>query len=193
MAARNRQQVFYTDLTTFDLLIGQRTITCTLSRLMRTVKDTISLGNYVFLLNTPCSPDASFRAPTYQDSADTPRSWDRRSEYFGQQLSPYRPFWTSHRCTNRTSVQTAPAASASNEQSQGVGTAGHSAPSVSPSKATYQVSMLSRTTCTLFSSLNYAYTRRNSFLASFSAFPCGPRPCLYPLFFPYQGYTLRLV
>ena len=74
-----------------------------------------------------------------------------------------------------------------------MGTAGHSAPSVSPSKATYQVSMLSRTTCTLFSSLNYAYTRRNSFLASFSAFPCGPRPCLYPLFFPYQGYTLRLV
>ena len=194
MAARNRQQVFYTDLTTFDLLIDQRTITCTLSRLMRTVKDTISLGNYVFLLNTPCSPDTSFRAPTYQGSADTPRSWDRRSEYFGQQLSHYRPFWTSHRCTNRTSAQTAPAASASNEQSQGVGTAGPSAPSVSLSKATYQVSMLSRTTCTLFSSLNYAYTRRNSFLASFSAFlVCGPRPCLYPLFFPYQGYTLRLV
>ena len=59
-AARNRQQVFYTDLTTFDLLIGQGTITCTLSRLMRTVKDTISLGDYVFLLNTPCSPDVSF-------------------------------------------------------------------------------------------------------------------------------------
>ena len=103
MAARNRQQVFYTDLTTFDLLIGQRTITCTLSRLMGTVKDTMSLGNYVFLLNTSCSPDASFRAPTYQGSADTPRSWDRRSEYFGQQLSPYRPFWTSHRCANRAS------------------------------------------------------------------------------------------
>ena len=118
MSARNRQQVFYTDLTTFDLLIGQRTITCTLSRLMRTVKDTISLGKYVFLLNTPCSPDTSFRASTYHDSADTPGSWDRRSEYFGQQLSPYRPFWTSHRCANRTSAQTAPAASASNEQSQ---------------------------------------------------------------------------
>ena len=60
MAARNRQQVFYTDLTTFDLLIGQGTITCSLSRLMRTVKDTISLGDYVFLLNTPCSLDVSF-------------------------------------------------------------------------------------------------------------------------------------
>ena len=59
-AARNRQQVFYTDLTTFDLLIGQRTITCTLSRLMRTVKDTISLGDYVFLLNTSCSHLAKF-------------------------------------------------------------------------------------------------------------------------------------
>ena len=50
MAVRNRQQVIYTDLTTFDLL----------SRLMRTVKDTISLGDYVFLLNTSCSPDVSF-------------------------------------------------------------------------------------------------------------------------------------
>ena len=50
MAARNRQQVFYTDLTTFDLL----------SLLMRTVKDTISLGDCVFLLNTSCSPDVSF-------------------------------------------------------------------------------------------------------------------------------------
>ena len=50
MAARNRQQVFKTDLTTFDLL----------SRLMRTVKDTISLGDYVFWLNTSCSPDVFF-------------------------------------------------------------------------------------------------------------------------------------
>ena len=50
MAARNRQQVFYTDLTTVDLL----------SRLMRTVKETISLGDYVFLLNTSCAPDVSF-------------------------------------------------------------------------------------------------------------------------------------
>ena len=58
-----------------------------------------------------------------------------------------------------TSAQTA-----SNENSQGQGTAGPSAPSVSPSKATYQVSIPSHTTCTLFSSLNYAHTRRNSFL-----------------------------
>ena len=50
MAARNKQQVFYTDLTTFDLL----------SLLMRTVKDTTSLGDCVFLLNTSCSPDVSF-------------------------------------------------------------------------------------------------------------------------------------
>lgn len=57
-----------------------------------------------------------------------------------------------------TSAQTA-----SNENSQGLGTAGLSAPSVGPSKATYQVSMSSHTTCTLFSSLNYAHTRRNSF------------------------------
>lgn len=55
----------------------------------------------VFLLNTRCSPEASFRAPTYHDLADSARSWDRRTEYFGQQLSPYRPFWTSHRCANR--------------------------------------------------------------------------------------------
>ena len=83
---------------------------------------------------------------------------------------------------------------ASKVNSQGLGTAGLSAPSVSPSKATNHVSIPSHTTCTLFSSLNYAHTRRNSFLASFSAFlVCGPRPCLYPLFFPYQGYTLRLV
>ena len=52
---------------------------------------------------------------------------------------------------------------ASNENSRGQGTAGPSAPSVSLSKATYQVSIPSHTTCTLFSSLNYAHTRRNSF------------------------------
>ena len=48
------------------------------------------------------TPPGSFRAPTYHDS-HTPRSWDRRKEYFGQQLSPYRPCWTSHRCANRDS------------------------------------------------------------------------------------------
>ena len=58
-----------------------------------------------------------------------------------------------------TSAQTA-----SIENSQGQGTVGPSALSVSPSKATYQVSIPSHTTCTLFSSLNYAHTRRNSFL-----------------------------
>ena len=57
-----------------------------------------------------------------------------------------------------TSAQTA-----SKVNSQGLGTAGPSAPSVSPSKATYQVSIPSHTACTLFSSLNYAYTRRNFF------------------------------
>ena len=51
--------------------------------------------------------------------------------------------------------------------SQGLGTAGLSAPSVSPSKATNHVSIPSHTTCTLFSSLNYAYTRRNSFFFLF--------------------------
>ena len=182
-AARNRQQVFYTDLTTVNLLIGQRTITCTLSRLMRTVKDTLSLGNYVFLLNTPCSPDTSFRAPTYHDSADIPRSWDRRTEYFCQQLSPYRPFWTSHRCANRDFGPNSSSSLCLQWTKSSLGTAGPSAPSVSPSKPTYQVSMPSRTIFTLFSSLNYAYTRRNSFLASFSALlECGPCPCLYPLF-----------
>ena len=34
-----------------------------LSRLMRTVKDTISPGDYVFLLNTASLTDMSFRAP----------------------------------------------------------------------------------------------------------------------------------
>jgi len=102
-AARNRQQVFYTDLTKFDLLIGQGTITCTLSRLMRTVKDAISLGDCVslftqhtLLAGRVLSPEAGVLS-----RSDTPRSWDRHTEYFGQQLSPYRPCWTSHRCTNR--------------------------------------------------------------------------------------------
>ena len=35
---------------------------------MRTVKDTLSLGDYVFLLNTLCSLDVSFCSPSYHDS-----------------------------------------------------------------------------------------------------------------------------
>ena len=76
---------------------------------------------------------------------------------------------------------------ASKVNSQGLGTAGLSAPSVSPSKATNHVSIPSHTTCTLFSSLIYAYTRRNSFffffLASFSPRQvCGPHPRPYFVF-----------
>ena len=48
---------------------------------MRTVKDTLSLGDYVFLLNTLCSLDVSFCSPSYHDS-DILRSGDKRGGYF---------------------------------------------------------------------------------------------------------------
>ena len=57
---------------------------------MRTVKDTLSLGDYVFLLNTLCSLDVSFCSPSYHDS-DILRSGDKRGGYFSQQFEPFRP------------------------------------------------------------------------------------------------------
>ena len=97
MAARNRQQVFYTDLTTVDLL----------SRLMRTVKETISLGDYVFLLNTSCAPDVSFPrgGSAYERGGDA-----RRKFWIKPNLGVAQAFFDPQKrtCFNKLNIYTAP-------------------------------------------------------------------------------------
>ena len=103
--------------------------------------------------------------------------------------NPTDPAEPANAAPTATSAQTVPAASASNEQSQGLRTAGPCALSVSPSKVTFQVSKTPHTACTLFSGLNYAYTRRNFFLPASARFMYGGRVLACILCFSY----LRLV
>ena len=91
---------------------------------MRTVKDTLSLGDNVFLLNTLCSLDVSFCSPSYHDS-DILRSV---ADILANSSNPSDPAEPATAAPTATSAQIA-----SNENSRGQGT-GPSALSVSPSK-----------------------------------------------------------
>ena len=92
---------------------------------MRTVKDTLSLGDNVFLLNTLCSLDVSFCSPSYHDS-DILRSV---ADILANSSNPSDPAEPATAAPTATSAQIA-----SNENSRGQGTAGPSALSESPSK-----------------------------------------------------------